>query len=123
MLVVLVTLVAIRHSTTKLAPEVVNDVNPSIPLAHRNRFNPSIIRPNMVTGFVFMIFLFMVLMLMYYKSKFIPSVVENLSPVGNQICIHAFVSLLATMVYPISVYINHEEARNHLKTLFSSFKL
>lgn len=108
-------LVSITCTRRKLnSPEVENDVNPGIPFINQNRFNPSIARSNILAGvLLFMLFMFGVI----YKADSAPDLTEILSPTGLKINMLAFYSLSSTMIYPVSIYLTHKEARNHLRRM------
>ena len=112
---VTVALVSITCTRRKLiSPEVENDVNPGIRFINQNRFNPSITRSNILTGLlVFMLFMFVIV----YKADSAPNLKEILSPTGLKINLLAFYSLSSTMIYPVSIYLTHKEARNHLRRI------
>ena len=119
--VVTLALISIKCTKRKLAPEVVNDVNPEIRFNNQNRFNPSITRLNILcTALLFMTVLFVVIV-----HADAPSLVETFSPVGLKINLLALESLLAMLIYPVSIYLTHEEAKKHLigliKLVFSMY--
>lgn len=111
MVVVTVCLTSIKCTKRKLAPEVVNDVNPGIRFVNQNRFNPSMSRLSNLCG---MLLFMMVLFLVILNTDSLPSLVEMFSPVGLKINLFALESFLAMMVYPVSIYLTHTEAKNHL---------
>ena len=98
-----------------VAPEVEADVNPRLRFIHQNRFNPSLFRNSTSVPVLGVCLLFRILItLVIYTcddQRFI--LTELLSPIGVKINLLAFYSL-ATMVYPIAIYLTHGEARKHL---------
>ena len=102
-----------------VAPEVEADVNPRLRFIHQNRFNPSLFRNSTsvpVLGFCLLLVPLYILVIYTDDQRFI--LTELLSPIGVKINLLAFYSL-ATMVYPIAIYLTHGEARKHLLSFFS----
>ena len=109
--VVTLALVSIKCTHRKLAPEVVNDVDPGIRFNNQNRFNPSITRLNILcTMLLFMMVLFVVII----HADALPDLVETFSPVGLKINLLALESLMAMLAFPVSIYLTHEDSKKHL---------
>ena len=116
--VVTVTLTAIQCIKKDLAPEVVNDENPGTRFVNQNRFNPSILKPKMLTIIMLYLAYWMWLVcILVYKTDYLPDLVKILTPGGFQINRMTLVSLLSSVLFPMAIYLTNTQARTHLKGL------
>ena len=120
LVVVSVAWLSITCAKMKVAPEVVNDVNPGIPFINHNRFNPALTRPKMLGVILLVLSIFLILVCsIVYKIFSLTTLIEILTPTGLLVNFWALISLLSSILFPIAIYSTNEDARNHLRGLIN----
>ena len=119
MIVISVSWTSTECAKRKVAPEVVNDVNPAIPIANRHRFNPALTRPKMLASILLVMLVIMIpVCFIVYPIFPTPShLVEKLTPAGLLVIYSALISFLASILFPTAIYSTNEDARTYLKGL------